>query len=91
MERWTTRVAYPTEEMRMCVEGAGSVLVVGGLETIRTRQYVSQLCGIVNQDGKVLGADPETGALVLEGNEGDVFRAPFTDQTSHVVLCHVFT
>ena len=62
--------------------------MVGSLETVSTGKNVCKLRGIMDQNRKMLGADPKIRILVAEGNQGDFLRLPLTYQTSRAVVGH---
>ena len=62
--------------------------MVSRLKIVGTRENVGELRGIMDQDGKVLGANPQTRPLKPKRDEGNLFRIPLTYQTSCIVVRH---
>jgi hypothetical protein len=81
------QLAY-TEKTGKGVGGVGSVLMVCCLEGVGTRENIGELDRVVDQDGKVLGADPQTRTLIAERDKRELIRIPLTYQTSCLVIRH---
>jgi hypothetical protein len=58
------------------------------LEGVGTREDIRELHRVVDQDGKVLGADPQIRTLIAERDQRELFRIPLTYQTSCLVVRH---
>jgi hypothetical protein len=57
------------------------VVMVGGLEVLRSRELSDEFRRIVYQHGEMLRADPEAHAAVLEGDEGSLIRIAVAEET----------
>ena len=61
------------------------------IELVHIRKFIHQLKGSVDQDRKVLGADPVFAALIKKDHQGNVFVTPIAMNTSiSLIFCHYF-
>ena len=69
------------EDPKMCqLKNVSSVVMIRRVEGFGTRKDLGQLPRVVNEDRKMLGADEEVPCLETEGDEWNLFRAPFAHQ-----------
>ena len=58
------------------------VVMIGRRHFFGARQSSPQLIWIMNQNGQMLGADPELRTAVLQRNQWDLFGSPVASQTN---------
>jgi hypothetical protein len=64
--------------------------VFGGADVLQAWQLVSQLGGLVDQDGQVLRANPASIASILDLDQGHVVLVKLTDDAGgYQRVCHI--